>query len=132
MEKITHYVNFYGKMSMYAGVAYDNDGDSVRDNNEEIISARSPTHILVVLLRCPEEKGADRHNCKKPLTLSFILPVIDEDFNCLMSDDYLFQNTARVRDIEILSGTQFFRNRSIWSFSEAIALRTRVSQELWL
>lgn len=44
-------------------------------------------------------------------------------------DEYLYDNIVRIRDIELLTGMEFFTNRTIWSDEEAIALRTSLWTE---
>uniref|UniRef100_A0A0N5AA63 NUC domain-containing protein n=1 Tax=Syphacia muris TaxID=451379 RepID=A0A0N5AA63_9BILA len=128
LAKVEKYVKFYHKISLYAGVAYDSNADSLRDVRPENLN--KPTHIYVTLLRCLDT-SYDRHNCTTPETLSFILPIIDSDFNCLLKDEFFFENTARVRDVELLSSAEFFRNRNIWSTEQSIYLRTQLPQNLW-
>ena len=46
-------------------------------------------------------------------------------------DDYLLTNTARVRDVELLSGVNFFAERQWFSEREALRWRTHIPTALW-
>ena len=36
VNKVYQYLRFYGKLSMYAGVAYDSNGDSILDSKNQL------------------------------------------------------------------------------------------------
>uniref|UniRef100_A0A915BGV6 Extracellular Endonuclease subunit A domain-containing protein n=1 Tax=Parascaris univalens TaxID=6257 RepID=A0A915BGV6_PARUN len=130
VNKIDKYVEQYGDLMMFSGPIYDSDGDGHRDSDRTIESS-VPSHIFVVLLRCASNEAITPNLCHNIIFVPFVLPIVDEDFNCLERDEYLYQNTARILDIELLTGIQFFKNRSIWTPEEAILLRTRVTQTMW-
>uniref|UniRef100_A0AC34FLX2 Uncharacterized protein n=1 Tax=Panagrolaimus sp. ES5 TaxID=591445 RepID=A0AC34FLX2_9BILA len=78
----------------------------------------------------------------KPLvTQSLIrhpIPNIDHRANCSLrihdGNDptvYLFQNMARVRDVELLTDFEFFIDRNLYSPKMALQLRTEIKEELW-
>lgn len=51
-------------------------------------------------------------------------------FLCLQeASEYLHDNIARIRDIELLTGIEFFTDRSIWTDAEAVQLRTLLPEE---
>ncbi|VDK33394.1 unnamed protein product [Gongylonema pulchrum] len=129
LDELGAYLNYYSDLAFFAGAAYDQVGDGVRDN--DVVSAGVPSHIFFVLLRCQSGAPIRGTLCKDVLFLPYILPVADRNLNCLTSREYLFDNTARLRDIELLTGMQFFTDRQIWSTSEALQLRTWLPQSLW-
>lgn len=63
--------------------------------------------------------------------MSFILPLLDEDINCLYPMEYILRHSARVRDIEFLTGIEFFLDRAVYSPELAIQLRTQNVEALW-
>ncbi|VDK46829.1 unnamed protein product, partial [Anisakis simplex] len=131
VDKINGYVQKYREMMMYSGPIYDSDGDAHRDSDEMILSSK-PTHIFVILFRCasPGEQISPKL-CHNVTFIPFVLPVVNEDFNCLKPDEYLYENTARILDIELLTGLKFFTDKKLWSPEEAILLRTRVTRDMW-
>ncbi|VDM48002.1 unnamed protein product [Toxocara canis] len=138
INKIDGYVKQYGNMMMYSGPVYDNDGDGHRDTDNAIecelrseILLSLPSHIFVIVFRCASGEMISPQLCHDVTFIPFVLPVVDEDFNCLDPEEYLYQNTARILDIELLTGFQFFTNRTLWTSEEAILLRTRVTQSMW-
>ncbi|KHN76781.1 Ectonucleotide pyrophosphatase/phosphodiesterase family member 3 [Toxocara canis] len=130
INKIDGYVKQYGNMMMYSGPVYDNDGDGHRDT-DNAIELSLPSHIFVIVFRCASGEMISPQLCHDVTFIPFVLPVVDEDFNCLDPEEYLYQNTARILDIELLTGFQFFTNRTLWTSEEAILLRTRVTQSMW-
>lgn len=130
-DKIGEYVNrFADQILMYAGPIYDSNADSLKDSDNDTLGA-NPSHIFTVLMRCTDGSTQSLQNCRNPDFISYVLPITDDDFNCLDPEEYLFQNTARIKDVEMLTGAQFFSNREVWSAEEAITLKTRVVQQLW-
>uniref|UniRef100_A0A183VE70 Rap-GAP domain-containing protein n=1 Tax=Toxocara canis TaxID=6265 RepID=A0A183VE70_TOXCA len=102
-----------------------------------------PSHVFRILLRCEDGRwSADGHSCydaQQTRVLAFILPNTPDDLNCLVKitilyfkpRDYLLVNTARIRDIELLTGLEFFTDRNRYEESVAIQLRTYIMQTLW-
>lgn len=45
--------------------------------------------------------------------------------------EYLFVNTARIRDIELLTGLEFFIDRNRYDENVAVRMRTYIQQNLW-
>uniref|UniRef100_A0A183USX0 Venom phosphodiesterase 2 n=1 Tax=Toxocara canis TaxID=6265 RepID=A0A183USX0_TOXCA len=127
---IDNYLEEYGQLTVYFGPVYDVDGNGVRDS-DDLIRKNKPSHVFLIVFRCTEAEVSAINLCRKPIFIPFILPIVDDDFNCLDSPEYMFQNTVRIRDIELLTGLQFFTDRNIWSTEEAIMLRTYVTQNLW-
>lgn len=46
-------------------------------------------------------------------------------------EEYLFLNTARIRDIELLTNLEWFTDRNIYSIEQALLLRTALTEQLW-
>jgi hypothetical protein len=96
---------------------------------------RKPSHIARVIIRCVDDawhiNGA---SCKRPSDtriLAFILPNVNKDLNCLSSSDYLLKNTARVRDVELLTNTEFFQERMWYPERDALRWRVNITEEIW-
>lgn len=70
---------------MFAGPIYDKNNDGLEDEVKG-----NPTHVFVVLLRCSfsTQWQPDYAHCKDPYAtrvLSFALPLVERDYNCLVS-----------------------------------------------
>lgn len=120
---------------MFSGPIFDSDLNGLKDSDQQIIEAKNrPTHIFFILIRCKGEWHRSLRYCEKveqTRVMSFILPLLDEDLNCLYPLEYILRHSARVRDIELLTGIEFFLDRSIYSNKLAIQLRTQHVESLW-
>ncbi|VDO47245.1 unnamed protein product [Onchocerca flexuosa] len=123
LNETVEYLAKYSNLRFFSGAIYDQDGDGVRDS-DEIIRKSNPSHLFFVLMWCENNVLISHTLCKDVIFIPYILPVKGRNLNCLKSSEYLYDNTARMRDIELLTGMEFFTNRSIWSDVEAIQLRT--------
>ncbi|XP_061676078.1 ectonucleotide pyrophosphatase/phosphodiesterase family member 2 isoform X7 [Syngnathoides biaculeatus] len=123
-------------MNVLTGPIFDNDFDGVKDSTDKIKAyahgtVAIPTHFFVVLTSCLDfRQTAD--SCGGPLSsAAFILPHhpnndetcngSDEDLNWV--EDLMKIHTARVRDVEILTGLDFYR-RTTRSYAEILSLKT--------
>ncbi|OWF35917.1 Ectonucleotide pyrophosphatase/phosphodiesterase family member 3 [Mizuhopecten yessoensis] len=134
---IKQYALQYGNLTVTLGPVYDHDGDGLADTNrsseatgEE--SSPSPSHVFVVMMRCalPGQVYPCGGDDASILIQSLVLPYLNFTPNCLYLADYLKDNIARVRDVELLTGLNFFVEGR-FSVSEAARLRTHLSEKLW-
>ncbi|CAD5225199.1 unnamed protein product [Bursaphelenchus okinawaensis] len=130
------YQRHYKNMVMFAGPVYDVDHNGLQDSYDQIvnIAKKQPTHVFIILLRCKSAWHRSGRYCEEAETtrvLSFLLPLLEYDLNCLQPLEYLYRHTARVRDIELLTGLEWFSNRGFYSDELALYLRTRQNEELW-
>uniref|UniRef100_A0AAQ4QM14 SMB domain-containing protein n=1 Tax=Gasterosteus aculeatus aculeatus TaxID=481459 RepID=A0AAQ4QM14_GASAC len=123
-------------VNVLVGPIFDYDHDGVRDSAEKIKEYVSgvipvPTHFFVVLTSCLDfSQAAD--SCSGPLSsAAFILPHrASNDETCNSSEeesrwveDLMKMHTARVRDVEILTGLDLYR-RTTRSYAEILSLKT--------
>uniref|UniRef100_A0A3Q3JMS9 SMB domain-containing protein n=1 Tax=Monopterus albus TaxID=43700 RepID=A0A3Q3JMS9_MONAL len=123
-------------VNVLTGPIFDYDYDGVRDSAEKIKEYASgtvpiPTHYFVVLTSCLDfTQAAD--SCSGPLSsAAFILPHRpSNDETCNSSEeesrwveDLMKMHTARVRDMEILTGLDLYR-RTTRSYAEILSLKT--------
>ncbi|XP_044062858.1 ectonucleotide pyrophosphatase/phosphodiesterase family member 2 isoform X1 [Siniperca chuatsi] len=123
-------------VNVLVGPIFDYDYDGVRDTAEKIKQYVSgtipiPTHYFVVLTSCLDfTQAAD--SCSGPLSsAAFILPHRpSNDETCNSSEeesrwveDLMKMHTARVRDVEILTGLDLYR-RTTRSYAEILSLKT--------
>ncbi|XP_072536319.1 autotaxin isoform X2 [Salminus brasiliensis] len=123
-------------LNVVIGPIFDYDYDGLRDSAEKIKqyvsgSVLIPTHFFIVATSCLDYTQAV-DSCDGPLSVfSFILPHrADNDETCNSSEDeskwvedLMKMHTARVRDVELLTGLDFFR-RSSQSYPEILSLKT--------
>ncbi|XP_077383706.1 autotaxin isoform X4 [Festucalex cinctus] len=123
-------------LNVLTGPIFDNDFDGVKDSTDKIKEyARGtipiPTHFFVVLTSCLDFRQA-ADSCAGPLSsAAFILPHrATNDETCNSSDeesnwveDLMKIHTARVRDVEILTGLDLYR-RTTRSYAEILSLKT--------
>ncbi|KAK3089994.1 hypothetical protein FSP39_008300 [Pinctada imbricata] len=133
---IKEYNKKFGDISVITGPAYDNDGDALADSLTDLsnitVHANSsiplPTHYFVILTKC--SNGSDILPCKTGVDVqSFILPHTDGIPNCLSDKDFLQDNVARVKDVELLTGLEFFTKN--YSISEHARLQTYLPVKIW-
>uniref|UniRef100_A0A4W6EV38 Ectonucleotide pyrophosphatase/phosphodiesterase 2 n=1 Tax=Lates calcarifer TaxID=8187 RepID=A0A4W6EV38_LATCA len=123
-------------VNVLIGPIFDYNYDGVRDSAEKIKEYVSgtipiPTHYFVVLTSCLDfTQAAD--SCSGPLnSAAFILPHRpSNDETCNSSEeesrwveDLMKMHTARVRDVEILTGLDLYR-RTTRSYAEILSLKT--------
>ncbi|XP_056017946.1 uncharacterized protein LOC125670329 isoform X2 [Ostrea edulis] len=121
-NKIGKWSRSHDSVNVLTGPVYDLNHDGLPDLQFNQ-SMQIPSHFYVILSRCP----SPNLSCQSPITLSFILPHI-EDTNCLSVEDYLSDNEARVRDVELITGLEFFTELPVDS---AIRTRTYLPSGLW-
>lgn len=121
-KKVEKWTTLYSNINVITGPVFDWNHDGLPDQFNQ--SQPVPSHIYMVLSRCPTSVWP----CESPVTLSFILPHIEKDTNCLSPDDYLSDNEARVRDVEIVTGLEFFTGLA---FDSAIRTRTYLPSGVW-
>jgi len=131
LNLLDKYQRHYKIIRMFAGPIYDKNNDGLEDEVKE-----RPTHIFIVLIRCSFATNwkTDYTHCEDPAAtriLSFALPLVDRDYNCLYPMEYLYRNTLRVRDIELLTGLEFFTDRQFYPDEIALQLRTFINEALW-
>ena len=97
-------------------------------------SSREPTDLFVVLVGCRDSQwGAQHTRCadtEQTFVNSFLLPNRAWRRNRNQTPHaYLYENTARVRDIELLTDLRFF---DAWQSPEhALLWRLRVNDRLF-
>jgi hypothetical protein len=134
---------------MFSGPVYDVDRDGLKDSDQQIVemyvvifislivkfrAKNKPTHVFFILLRCKSEWHKSSRYCEKSeetRVMAFVFPLLNEDFNCLYPMEYILRHSARVRDIELLTGIEFFLDRTFYPPDLAIQLRTQQVESLW-
>ncbi|TSL82490.1 Ectonucleotide pyrophosphatase/phosphodiesterase family member 2 [Bagarius yarrelli] len=133
---IKKYASERNGLNMVVGPIFDYDFDGLRDTEEKMKQYVSnsipiPTHFFIVATSCLDyTQTVD--SCTGPLSVfSFILPHrADNDESCNSWDDeskwvedLMKMHTARVRDVEILTGLDFYR-RTSQSYTDILSLKT--------
>ncbi|XP_077207715.1 autotaxin isoform X2 [Paroedura picta] len=134
---VKRYATERNGVNVISGPIFDYDFDGLHDTTDKIkqyvegSSIPVPTHYYSIITSCLDfNQPADK--CDGPLSvMSYIIPHRpDNEESCLSSDedsrwveDLLKMHTARVRDIELLTGLNFYRKTSR-SYSEVLSLKT--------
>ncbi|XP_024251581.1 ectonucleotide pyrophosphatase/phosphodiesterase family member 2 isoform X1 [Oncorhynchus tshawytscha] len=123
-------------INVVTGPIFDNNYDGLRDTTVKIkeyaaVSAPVPTHYYVVITSC-QDVNQTAGVCDGPLNVfSFLLPHrSDNDESCKSSEDesqwveeLLKLHTARVRDVEILTGLDMYRSTTL-NYTQTLSLKT--------
>uniref|UniRef100_A0A8C9VKV6 Ectonucleotide pyrophosphatase/phosphodiesterase 2 n=1 Tax=Scleropages formosus TaxID=113540 RepID=A0A8C9VKV6_SCLFO len=130
---VKRYASERNGINVVSGPIFDYDYDGLRDTAEKYVSGSVaiPTHYYSVLTSCLDyTQTVDA--CDGPLSVfSFILPHrADNDESCNSSEDeskwveeLMKMHTARVRDVELLTGLDFYR-RTSRTYNEILSLKT--------
>ncbi|CAH1773187.1 unnamed protein product, partial [Owenia fusiformis] len=132
-DVLEEYREHYSDIHVMVGPAWDYDADGKPDDINNITQLVQdsgvpiPSHFYMSMIRC--RVGDSVQQCTGELDVqSFILPHKQKVMNCMKSIDYLQEHVARVRDIELLTGFEFFVNTS---FEDAVKIRTFLPGHLW-
>ncbi|XP_065139646.1 autotaxin [Paramisgurnus dabryanus] len=126
------------EVNVIVGPVFDYDHNGLRDTHDKIKehargSVYVPTHFYSIITSCTEVNQT-LDNCDEDLSITcFILPHRpDNSESCNNSDDeshwvedLLKLHTARVRDVEILTGLDFYRSTAL-SYTRVLALKTHM------
>ncbi|KAI1894222.1 hypothetical protein AGOR_G00113600 [Albula goreensis] len=133
---VKRYASERNGVNVISGPIFDYDHDGLRDTAEKRKqyvsgSVPIPTHYYIVVTSCLDYTQAVE-TCDGPLSVfAFILPHrADNDESCNSSEEeskwveeLMKMHTARVRDIEILTGLDFYRKTSR-TYPEILSLKT--------
>jgi len=135
MQNVTmNYAKKYQQLVLFAGPVFDNDYNGLADPYDVILANAIngfiiPTHFYQILLRCDGTFSKNGTCNGNPDVLTYLLPNEQIPMNpCQTPESYLFKNTARIRDIEALTGLEFFTN---WNFQLAVLLRAKINDQAW-
>uniref|UniRef100_A0A914HHL7 Ectonucleotide pyrophosphatase/phosphodiesterase family member 3 n=1 Tax=Globodera rostochiensis TaxID=31243 RepID=A0A914HHL7_GLORO len=139
LQNITrHYVRLFGKVVSITGTITDQDMDGIADQRNSSVLKTTiipPTHFFRILIRCEDDlwhlNGINCKSANATRLLTFVLPNVRKELNCLGPDEYLLVNTARVRDVELLTGVQFFAEQMWYPTADQLRWRTNITTELW-
>ncbi|XP_042610414.1 ectonucleotide pyrophosphatase/phosphodiesterase family member 2-like [Cyprinus carpio] len=133
---VRRYASERNGVNVVVGPIFDYDYNGLRDSAETIKqyvsgSVQIPSHYYIVVTSCLDyTQTVD--SCAGPLSVfSFILPHrSDNDESCNSSEDetkwveeLIKTHTARIRDVELLTGLDFYR-RTSRTYEEILSLKT--------
>ncbi|XP_038056713.1 venom phosphodiesterase 2-like [Patiria miniata] len=118
----------YNGINVVTGPIFDYDLDGLRDSmdvitqkGEKLGDTMIPTHYFVVITTCSSDDQPISKDCPSLTPLAFILHNKDGIQACQSQLDYMEANTARVKDVELLTGLRFYPDLERY---QAIHLRT--------
>ncbi|EYC16616.1 hypothetical protein Y032_0033g2750 [Ancylostoma ceylanicum] len=120
-----------GRVLSITGTAYDEDYDGKYSSPRT--SSQYPTHLFRILVACGNggwsNAGPFCNRTEETKALSFVFPHMDADPNCLPKHELLLQYTARIKDVESISGQHF--NFTNVSDMRQMLLKMHINSELW-
>ncbi|EYC19918.1 hypothetical protein Y032_0023g779 [Ancylostoma ceylanicum] len=119
-----------GRVLSITGTTYDEDYDG--KHSASTITSPYPTHLFRILIACDGSWSDSGPFCHKPehtKVLSFVFPHVDGDPNCLTRDKFLLQYTARIKDVESITG-QFFNFTNL-PYHQQVLLKLHTNIDLW-
>ncbi|CAH1773184.1 unnamed protein product [Owenia fusiformis] len=133
LSYLKQWATLYNKIHVKVGQVFDYDGDGLRGNmtNGEANTSTIASHFFVIVQKCSDAVSTpigDTWNCANPSILSFLLPHMNSTVNCYTMQDYLLDNGARLKDVELLTGLLFSPSMAT---SEAPQYRTFLPTSLW-
>jgi len=141
------YTQRFGPLIVFSGSIFDYDYNGLADDistakngsskrygfNEAVI----PTHYYRIVIRCDGlwtfPLVHPVQSCQGVLEpLSFILPNEPKIDNCMDFDNHLRMHMGRIRDVELLTGIEFFPVTSSSDlFHKTASLWSRITDEFW-
>ncbi|XP_074642804.1 venom phosphodiesterase 2-like [Tubulanus polymorphus] len=116
-------------LNIVMGPVYDYNADGLRDKKSEIKRYMGDipvaSHFFLVVTKCSKE-GSEI--CEKYDASAFILPHKSKPVVCKEFKEYLLLNSARVRDVELLTGLLFYPKLPRYN---TIRLQTFLLDSLW-
>ncbi|XP_076027638.1 autotaxin-like isoform X2 [Genypterus blacodes] len=136
---LRRYAEEHNGINVLTGPIFDYNYDGLRDTAEKIkeFSADAspiPSHFYTVVTSC-QERNQTAEECDGPLSVfSFILPHREDNTESCNSgedesqwvEDLLKLHTARVRDVEILTGLDLYRSTNL-TYTSTLSLKTHLS-----
>ncbi|CAH1795254.1 unnamed protein product, partial [Owenia fusiformis] len=109
---------------------YDGLADSPNDIERRVGDGPVPipTHYFVISTRCAGTLDANNQCSAELKVQTFIIPHAPSISNCMANDEFLANNIARVKDVELLTGLEFFPNMNQ---EQAVRVRTSLPEALW-
>ncbi|XP_029649912.1 uncharacterized protein LOC115223464 [Octopus sinensis] len=135
---INEYRTKYSLINAVAGPIFENItvGEDVDDatvattrqiSEENRTTFSVPSHFYLILGKC--QSDGDFQDCRNHTEImSVILPHTQETASCKRPRKYIEEYRSRIRDVEILTGTEFLTNLSK---SDSVRLRTFLPSKLW-
>uniref|UniRef100_A0A672NYG1 Ectonucleotide pyrophosphatase/phosphodiesterase 2 n=1 Tax=Sinocyclocheilus grahami TaxID=75366 RepID=A0A672NYG1_SINGR len=137
-DVLRRYTQENNGINVIMGPIFDHDHDGLRDTEEKIKehtlgSVFIPTHFYSIISSC-EKLNETLDECDGDLRVTcFILPHRPDNRESCNSredesrwvEDLLKLHTARVRDVELLTGLDFYRSAAL-PYTRVLALKTRM------
>ncbi|XP_042241449.1 venom phosphodiesterase-like [Homarus americanus] len=127
--KVPDWLAKRGPINFLSGPVFDDNADGFPDNFTEFTSPPSiPTHIFLIITQCKTRPSFDGCPQDDLRAISFIFPEVQSVNNCLNGTNYLLEFSAKVKDVELVTGLRFYPNLE---FSNRISLVLKMIVDLW-
>ncbi|KAK4327360.1 hypothetical protein Pmani_002188 [Petrolisthes manimaculis] len=132
MDFIVKWQQLYGPLNVITGPVFDFDADSLADDITTLSVNKGvvvPTHMFLVVSRCVVWVSSLK-NCPHNLidTLAFVYPQYLPVTNCLDNARFAQEFSARVRDVELITGFKFYPHLSS---QDRVRLQVRIHSNIW-
>ncbi|KAL7638831.1 UNVERIFIED_CONTAM: hypothetical protein RMT77_010365 [Armadillidium vulgare] len=117
-------------LNIIIGPAFDKDADSVVDDYNNFQSNPAvPSHLFLIVTKC-SSSVTEINDCPTSDldSLAFIFLQYYDISNCLNENDFSLENSAKVKDVERLTGLTFFPNLP---YKDRTKLVIRIHASLW-
>ncbi|CAL4072109.1 unnamed protein product, partial [Meganyctiphanes norvegica] len=132
-QYVATWAETYGALNVISGPVFDYDADTFVDNLHDLRYSKGglkvPTHMFLVASRCFRWVAHPR-DCPIHLldTIAFVLPQYMPTDNCLSPEQYLVEFSAKISDVEKITGLKFFQDLH---YEDRVRLQTRIHSNLW-
>ncbi|KAK8378339.1 hypothetical protein O3P69_011080 [Scylla paramamosain] len=129
---VGHWALLLGPLNVVAGPVMDYNADSLADDLGELGRSGElvvPSHIFLVVSRCVAPVSSLSHCPHDKLDVeAFVFPQFIPVTNCLESARFMQEYSAKVGDVEGITGLQFFPNLDYY---QRVRLKTRMHSNAW-
>ncbi|CAG0912382.1 unnamed protein product [Notodromas monacha] len=129
-EHVEAWLEHFKNMHITIGPVFDYDGDGIKDELNKSVPA-IPSHIFYIFKRCledPDEYAVQQCPEESLDAIAVVLPNDEENVNCEAPPEFLSRHSARIRDIEMLTGLYFPQAQDT---TENLRLRMKVPGKVW-
>ncbi|XP_069945241.1 venom phosphodiesterase isoform X1 [Cherax quadricarinatus] len=128
-ELVPAWLDLYGPLNLLLGPVFDNNADSLPDNLENFSIPEVPSDLFAVVTRCKVNvTSIDLCPPNNLDAVSFIIPEEEVISNNLEDTAYLLEFSAKVHDVELVTGLTFF---PALDFQPRTSLILRIQSQLW-
>nr|XP_045581985.1 venom phosphodiesterase-like isoform X2 [Procambarus clarkii] len=132
LELVREWALLHGPLNLLSGSVFDYDADTIADDLATVSEGGGlvvPTHVFLVVTRClAPVVQLDQCPHSQLDALAFVYPQDLALTNCLDARSYARENSAKVRDVEMIAGLQVFPDMQD---EDRLRLQLRIHSNIW-